>query len=184
MSELTKLRVLRLLRVTTFIAGAFLLQLFSSDALWAGMVPDPACEQQCEDDYLFCLDYICDPRGTCTCWSEYQSCVSYCPLVCQEPKSVRNYTVAVYSNVQQTSVTACLKQAASLKVHNKTYFQFRIYTYRETTHCNGTKTTELLSVGPLSGQQTCWQPYYPQISCGSDAENNCPTCYPRCPSFQ
>lgn len=154
---------------SAFIAMMFLLPILSSSSLGAGVYPDPACEQQCHDDYIFCLDYYCDPRGTCTCWTDYQSCVSYCPQICEEPRSVRDYTKTVYINRQITSTTSCfIGLGAYAKVHNRILYQQRTDTYRETTHCDGTKTTQLLSTGTPSGQLACWMALYPPQYCSSN----------------
>jgi hypothetical protein len=155
------------LRAIAFLA-VLTLQFLSPRSLLAGTQPDPACEQQCHDDYIFCLDYICDPRGTCTCWNDYVSCVSYCPQICTEPKSVRNYTTVAFVNIQYTQITGCYKGSnGSATTHDKITYQQRTNSYRETTHCDGTKTTELLS-STLSGQLTCWKVHTPLQSCISN----------------
>ncbi|HEV8578662.1 MAG TPA: hypothetical protein VGX68_06220 [Thermoanaerobaculia bacterium] len=161
------------LRAIAFLA-VLTLQFLSLRPLLAGVQPDPACEQQCHDDYIFCLDYYCDPRGTCSCWTDYQNCVSYCPQICTEPKNVREYSTTTPVNIQMTSTTTCLKSlSGSSLVHNKFYYQYRTDKYRETTHCDNTKTTEFLG-STYSGTLTCWKALYPLQSCSSN--NTAPTC--------
>ena len=167
MSGSTRVQTLRLFGLSAFIAMLFLLQILSSSSLLAYVRPDPACEQQCHDDYIFCLDYYCDPRGTCTCWTDYQNCVSYCPQICEEPRSVRDYTKVAYINRQSTNTFACVIHGASAYQHRKFTYQQRTDTYRETTHCDGTKTTQLISTGTPSGQLTCWSGVNPVQYCGS-----------------
>jgi hypothetical protein len=173
MSGLTKVRLLQAITLNAFLVIAFLV--LSPGSLQAGVQPDPACEQDCHDQYIFCLDYICDPRGTCTCWTDYQNCVSYCPTICTEPKNVREYSKTTPTNIQMTNNTACLKSlSGSSLVHNKFFYQYRTDKYRETTHCDNTKTTELLST-TYSSTLTCWKALYPLISCsGSNIAPTCP----------
>jgi hypothetical protein len=165
------------LRAIAFLA-VLTLQFLSPRSLLAGVHPDPVCEQQCHDDYIFCLDYYCDPRGTCSCWTDYQNCVSYCPQVCTEPKSVRTYSLAVAVNRQMYLDQVCLKFGPSKVIHNKFTYRNRIDTYRETTHCDGSKTTELLSSVTGSQTYTCWLNVSPTIYCSNAAD---PLYYPRCP---
>ena len=175
MSESTKIRVMS----SSAVIGLFwALQFLIPGSVLAGVQPDPACEQQCHDEYIFCLDYRCDQRGSCTCWTDYQTCVSYCPQICVEPKNVRTYSLAVPINRQMYSNQVCLWFGAYKLMHNKFTYQNRIDTYRETTHCDGSKTTELLSSVVNSTIYTCWLNVSPPIFCGSAAD---PIYYPRCP---
>lgn len=160
-----KVRSLRLFSLNALISTAFFLQLLSSTSLLAGVYPDPACEQQCNDNYIFCLDYYCDPRGTCTCWTDYQNCVSYCPQICEEPKSYRDYNVVSYENFQTSQTYGCFKPfAQEANTHQKATYQKRTKTYRETTHCDGSKTTQLIN-SVLSTPIACWQAVIPTTSC-------------------
>lgn len=152
--------------LSAFVVVTVLLSILFPNSLFAGVYPDPACEQECDAQAQSCYYEDCDQRGDCSyCWDNYDWCVSYCPLICEEPKSVRDYTKVVLLNVQLHYTTACLKNGGSSKVHNKFTYQQRVDTYRETTHCNGTKTTTLLSSGSPSGQLVCWGALQPVQYC-------------------
>ena len=166
MPESSKLRVLRPISLSAFTAMVFLFHLLSSRSLLAYVYPDPACEQQCSDDFLFCVNNRCDPRASSCefCQTDYDRCISVCPQVCAEPKNVRDYTITSYVNVQRTQATECVQGVSSATVDNKFYYKIRTDTYRETTHCDNTKTTQLLS-STLSGQLTCWGALNPLQYC-------------------
>jgi hypothetical protein len=57
-----------------------------------GYVPDPACQQQCAENYDLCKinDGGCASFGECErCDNDYNHCMGFCPLICVDPKSVR-----------------------------------------------------------------------------------------------
>jgi hypothetical protein len=142
----TLMRTLRVTAVRAVLVAACL-QALASAPLRAGMVPDPACEQDCHDQYIFCLDYYCDPRGTCTCWTDYQSCVSFCPLICVEPKSVKDFTTTTLLSAQQTGST-CVEDyphAGKGCWYSEYFAKYQVTNYRDTTHCDGTTTRTVLS---------------------------------------
>jgi hypothetical protein len=177
MPESSKSRVLRPISLSAFTAMVFLFHLLSSSSLLAYVYPDPACEQQCSDDFLFCVNNRCDPRASSCdfCQTDYERCISVCPQVCQEPKNVRDYTITSYVNIQRTQTTACVVDAEGAKTSYKFNYKLRTDTYRETTHCDNTKTTQLLS-STLSGQLTCWGALKPIEYCSKDPQNGiiCP----------
>lgn len=45
------------------IVVAALFQILSPKPLLAGVVPDPACVQECDDRYIACMYEDCDQRG-------------------------------------------------------------------------------------------------------------------------
>jgi hypothetical protein len=161
-------------RMQTMIPSALILviamfALLAPTQLWAGVYPDPVCEQSCYDAFDYCYYERCDQRGDCSyCWEDYQWCVAQCPILCDEPKSVRTYNQAVYSNLVFTGITACLRHGFNAQVHDKILYKQRINTYKETTHCDNSKTTELIATGPLSGQLYCWAALNPPNYCSSN----------------
>lgn len=175
MLDSTSVFAVRRVIFSAFIIAFSLFQIFPPEPLLAGVYPDPTCEQECDDRYISCMYEDCDQRGDCSYCGENQDwCISNCPLVCEEPKSIRDYTKTVYFNVQLHYVTACLRNGPSSKEHNRFTYQARVDTYRETTHCDGTKTTTLLSTGSPSGILVCWGALSPIKYCSSN--NYAPIC--------
>ena len=153
MSESTRRRTLRVIGVPVFLMLAWL-QVVSPSPLKAGVQPDPECEQACHDTYVTCYYDYCDQRGDCSyCWTDYQSCVSYCPQICVEPRSVRDWSsTTLVSDVEGPLPLVCLSNRNFYRKHTVT---FRTDNYRDTTHCDGTVSRTLLS--SFNSTKTCWK---------------------------
>lgn len=123
---------------------------FLSSALEKGMQPDPACEQVCNDDYLFCSE-VCDQRGSCGyCWTNYQNCAASCPQVCVDPKKVYELTSLQLLGVV-THSTACYELPNQTDYHYGEWFDYSQYNWkstriRRTEYCNGTYSDQVVSV--------------------------------------
>jgi hypothetical protein len=153
---------MRTLRAIAFLAVVSL-QFLSPRSLLAGVQPDPECEQACHDTYVTCYYDYCDQRGDCSyCWTDYQSCVSYCPQICVEPKSVEEWTV---TTTIATPVSPAVRQCMSAGVNPPTVgYWYEKYTkknkndrYRRTVQCNGTQTTVLVSTTYTNINYDCWK---------------------------
>jgi hypothetical protein len=178
MSRSTKLRTLRLMPVLLLIA---FLQVLSPASLLAGVQPDPECEQACHDTYVTCYYDICDQRGDCSyCWTDYQSCVSYCPQICVEPRSVEEWTVTTtIATPANPPVQQCM--SAGVNPPSKGYWyqkhtkQDKNDRYRRTVQCNGTETTVLVSTTYTNTNFNCWK-RVPNTPLACTAQVPPPTC--------
>ncbi len=114
---------------------------FASPQLFAGMQSDPACLQQCSSDYNDCTinDGGCASYGECDrCQNTYNSCVSNCPLVCVEPKSVSNGSIdQPWNGPFPTGSQFCYQG----QTYSETVLQWKHTPYTTTTHCDNTTST-------------------------------------------
>jgi hypothetical protein len=112
---------------------------------------DEACNQQCWANYYDCP---CFDYWSCAyCDDQINSCLSYCSTC----PSTRNYTTTTVVSRQSTGRNGCYEDHIYLNVGRRyaEYFTTqRLDTYRETTNCNGTKTTTLLS--STNSSYYCW----------------------------
>ena len=120
--------------------------------LWVGhsmpAVAD-ACTDQCWLDYDNC--YCGDYWSCAACDEGRDNCLNYCATNPPPPcPSTRDYTISTIVNASTIfynygcywSFTYYPKQAVTF---DQWRYRYRFDNYRETTSCNGSKTTQLLS---------------------------------------
>jgi len=107
------------------------------DACYGNCGGHPQCYAGCDAEYDWCRNN-CTPRG-CEPWS-------------------RTYTTSEVSG-RWTIRTKCLKERGEDDIWRKEYdekrTEYKHTTYRETHHCDGRVTTEVIGVG--YGWQDCWE---------------------------
>ncbi|HET8772631.1 MAG TPA: hypothetical protein VFP80_02520, partial [Thermoanaerobaculia bacterium] len=101
---------------------------------------DPACIEQCDQQYSTCLEW-CDPRGdSCTqCDSWYTNCWTQCPIICEEPRSVSTRYETVRYSIAGPYFTSCAGSFVGASVGqrwNSVVAVYRTYAIQRTTHCN------------------------------------------------
>ena len=118
-----------------------------------------ACESDCVPETFECLDY---------CSGEYDGCVAACPATCTGP-TVRDYNELTPVSFTYLGPTRCYDHPLTHRIlWDRGRLQQKITRYRETTQCNGTVTTVVLSThfpAPL----TCWAKGVPIRSCSPAA---------------
>jgi len=124
-----------------------------------GQAQDPVCVDGCWSEYYDCLDY-CDAIGgpgeeECTdhCKFNRNSCLDNCPEVCTGP-TTRDYSDTVVAGFQYTGPSRCLTWLFYNYYFDYGLLTLKTTTYRETTYCDGSKTTVVLSVSYSS--YYCW----------------------------
>ena len=178
MSRLTEMRVFRKAGIGAFLIIASLL---STQSLRAGVQPDPECEQACHDTYVTCYYDYCDQRGDCSyCWTDYQSCVSYCPQICVEPRSIEEWTVTTtIATPASPSVTQCMSAGVNPPTIGYWYQKYtkkdKNDRYRRTVQCNGTESTVLVSTTFTNTNFNCWK-RVPNTPLACTAQVPAPTC--------
>lgn len=124
---------------------------FLQPAVNKGYVPDPQCEQQCNDTYITCYYEICDQRGDCSyCWDDYEWCAAQCPQICVDPKKVYEFTTTQLLSIT-TYYSTCYELPNQSDYQWGEWFDYRRYSWkqtriRRTEYCNGTYSDEVLSV--------------------------------------
>ena len=115
------------------------------------VLADEACNQECYDNYHACPCF--DYWSCASCDEQITNCLNYCSTC----PSTRNYTTTTVVSRQSTGRNGCYEDHISLN-SGKRYAEYfttqRLDTYRETTACNGTRTTTLLS--STSSSYYCW----------------------------
>lgn len=138
------------------------------------------CVADCYNTYYACSDPCTDYACIQDCQYWFNQCYYGCPPGCPGP-SVRNYsTVSLVSSTWYGS--DCYKQPfpdTGNWQYDKYYRVYHVDNYRETTQCDGSKTTELIS--SYNYGEYCLTKYpYPWGSCsypwGGDA-SSFPVCY-------
>jgi len=122
-------------------------------------VKDPACVNDCWSEYYDCVDY-CENRGgpgeeDCIdhCYSNRISCINACPEECNGP-TTRDYSDTVIIGFLYGGPTYCLTWSFWNYYFDYGLLQLKTTTYRETTYCDGTKTTVVLGITYSS--YYCW----------------------------
>jgi hypothetical protein len=103
-----------------------------------GMVPDPACQADCDQAFYDCYTY-CDERGAGCPWcqTQYSDCLAACPQVCVEPKDVHYVWSAWVYTGSYNNGNICISN----------YYAYILWTdffqrakYQRTVHCDDTYT--------------------------------------------
>lgn len=138
---------------------------------------DPVCVQGCQEQRDSCYLDRCEPQvGGCGfCETYYESCVNSCPKC----PTTRDYSTTTVTGQTFFSPTACFYgfALAEGRRHEFSYRTLRSRFWRETTNCDGSKTTVLLNT--VNWAEYCWQQF--NVSCSPAGHNNTqyPTCIPR-----
>lgn len=136
---------------------------------------DPACEEECNLNYWSCSDN-CGPFGGALCEQQCVDAQNACLAHCSNCPSTREYTTSTITGRQATGRNGCYEDHIYF-YSGKRYLEYltseRRDTYRETTNCDGTKTTTLIGTGTIS--YYCWA-RDPIASCGNYAPNYLPIC--------
>ena len=129
--------------------------------------PDPSCVQNCEDERFFCYTERCDERGSCAfCEEYYWDCYYSCPEVCTD-------TISYYTRDETYGTPdglSCFRGPDSPTFDDLYQFWTVItyhYTYKRTTHCDGSYTDELVSTTITS--YVCWRLYVPDGCFGASS---------------
>ena len=112
--------------------------------LWAG---DPACEEQCNLDYWTCSD-TCGPFGGALCEQQCVDAQNACLRTCELCPFIRNYSTTTLLSSQQTGARQCMEDyldPGDGAWYWQYFIRYRVTNYRETTNCDGSKTTVVLS---------------------------------------
>jgi hypothetical protein len=134
---------------------------------------DQACIDQCWADYDACVGPGCSSYWHCEqCDAQRDSCLNYCASC----PTTREYTTSTITGTQATGRNGCYEDHIYF-YSGKRYAEYRVTerrdTYRETTNCDGTKTTTLIGTGSIS--YYCWA-RDPIASCSNYAPNYLPIC--------
>ena len=152
--------------------GLLLLILLGVVAYATPVAADPECENQCSENYWACSD-ACGPFGGAACEQQCSDTVNQCLYNCTQCPSTRDYTTRTILSRQYTGRNGCYQDHIYLnggRRYYEHYTQERRDNYRETTQCNGTKSTQLLSTNTLN--YYCWvRGNTSSDSCGSPAPN-------------
>ncbi|MCB1056500.1 MAG: hypothetical protein KDD11_13440 [Acidobacteria bacterium] len=121
--------------------------------------PLTTCQLDCESEYSAC-ELGCGNFPSCIdeCDSSYSQCLADCSGGGGCTPSTRDYTVTTLGMIQYFGQFICQERqplSGEGLVHEKARQKAKVTFYRETTHCDGTKTTEVLHVsyGPWT---YCW----------------------------
>jgi hypothetical protein len=126
-----------------------------------GNGPDPACVQQCDEEYAWNVNtYGCD-YGDCSRWeSERQACLQRCPIVCIDPKKVTEPTytelVGFYSGPSDCYEHWWENDFYQGEWYRYTEAQYKHTKVRRTEYCDGHIEEQVLQV--WYSYSICWAP--------------------------
>ncbi len=145
----------------------------ASSPLWA----DAACEEQCGLDYWTCSDN-CGAFGGALCEQQCVDAYNSCIHRCRSCPSTRDYSTSIMLSKQLTQPYKCLEEYANAGRgyrFDEYYVRYKVTNYRETTNCDGTKTTVVLSSYNTAG--SCWkQVTFPNNTCSPYSSVAYPPC--------
>jgi len=109
--------------------------------------PEHVCAEQCSDDFNFCYYDYCDQRGSCAyCNDYYNSCILNCPTICEDPKSVQDYTTQTVVGSTYNGGFGCYHSLAGGNYYYYPYtYTIKNTQYRKTTNCDGSTSTQEIS---------------------------------------
>jgi hypothetical protein len=115
---------------------------------------DAACENACTDAWDQCVQNC----GTdYWCWLNCDQLNEWCHTDCASCPSTRDYSTTTILSRSYTNRNGCFQDHLYLGGGRRYYEYFtkeRKNNYRETTQCNGTKSTQLLSSSTYN--YYCW----------------------------
>lgn len=130
---------------------------------------DPACVQQCQDEYDFCEEQCQTSGGWAPdcferCDADFNSCYNGCPETCTGP-TTREWDETVVAGATYLGYTRCLTWGFTPYLFDFMRITYKTTRYRETTQCDGTKTTEVVSVtySTYDCWLRSWQQCYPSV---------------------
>lgn len=131
---------------------------------------DAACEQACWPQYDSCREAC---GADYWCWDACDQQRDACLVGCQNCPKTRDYTTRTIVSRQYTNRNGCFQDHLYLS-GGRRYYEYltkeRRDNYRETTQCDGTKSTQLLSSTNLN--YYCWvRGNLGSDSCSSPAAN-------------
>ena len=146
--------------------------------LLAGQVAlaDQACTDQCWQTWDDCAHNCGDFWSCDACDQQRDQCLNYCASC----PSTRDYSTTVLLSAQQQPFTVCVEDYPNAHYgcrFTKYNTQYRRTNYRETTNCDGTKTTTVLSSSTFPG--VCVTKY--PSSCTSCSPYSLYNTYDHCP---
>lgn len=133
-----------------------------------GMQPDPWCADQCYADYDRCYDggWGCDYGDCSRCQNNLDACLYYCPIVCVDPKSVKDTTstslVGVNPGFQECREHWWENDFYLGEWYTDTLRTFKHTTTRRTEYCDGRVEQQVISVSYT--YQRCWSRTYLQCN--------------------
>jgi hypothetical protein len=141
--------------------------------LVAGYAPS-TCEGYCAQDLLQC-EIGCNGNAACEqqCNYIYADCIAGC-APCPGP-TIRDYSVSTLVSQNFLGISECLRDfypPYASQWHSKFQLQYKDTTYRETTQCDGSKTTVVLSVS--YSYSVCWNPSF--VPCSNYQGTALPLC--------
>jgi hypothetical protein len=116
-----------------------------------GMQADPYCADQCYGDYDRCTDYGwgCDYGDCSRCQNSLDACLSYCPIVCVDPKNstIVNNDAVVATNYggQECREHQWESDFTSGEWYTNTRLTWKRTKVRRTEYCDGHVEQEVLS---------------------------------------
>ncbi len=114
---------------------------------------DAACVDECGLTYWACSDN-CGAFGGALCEQNCTDAYNACVNQCSQCPTYRNYSTEQYINKTEKPAK-CIKNRQINDATGYFYREFTThylrYNWRETTQCNGTKSTQLLSTVPFDG---------------------------------
>lgn len=143
-----------------------------------GMQADPYCADQCYGDYDRCTDYGwgCDYGDCSRCQNSLDACLSYCPIVCVDPKSstieTNNAVVATDYGMQECREHHWESDFLSGELYTNTRFTWKRTKFQRTEYCDGHVEQQVISYEYW--YDYCWSRSYTQ--CNSPWATAYPTC--------
>ena len=143
-----------------------------------GMQPDPYCADQCYADYDRCYDggWGCDYGDCSRCQASLDQCLSFCPIVCVDPRSVSDSTntaiVAYTPGVQECREHWWENDFQFGEWYTDTRITYKHTKVRRTEYCDGRVEQTVISVWYSYGY--CWNRSY--IGCSYPWTWAQPTC--------
>ncbi len=115
---------------------------------------DAACENACDTTWQACLN---DCGADYWCWESCDQANQWCHDHCNSCPSTRDYTTSTILSRTYTNRNGCYQDHLYLN-GGRRYYEYltkeRRNNYRETTQCDGSKSTQLLSSSTLN--YYCW----------------------------
>ena len=108
---------------------------------------DPVCVSGCQANYDSCVAE-CGSFGTFWCYDDCDNQYNTCYYGCTLCPSTRDYSTTTVLSQQHTGLKLCLEESPFANYGFKFWeylIRYRVTNYRETTQCDGTKTTTVLS---------------------------------------
>jgi hypothetical protein len=139
----------------THVLGALILILLATGTPQRAEA-DAACENDCWTQWYACED-SCGPGGDYWCHDTCDQARDQCLTSCANCPITRDYTTRTILSRQYTNRNGCYQDHLYF-TGGRRYYEYytkeRRDNYRETTQCNGTKSTQLLSSTTLN--YYCW----------------------------